>query len=61
MTAADAKISNLSQDGSNDYQAITFQGEIQNNFNQQLLVFIRHVLDLTADLRDTFITYCAIG
>ena len=59
MTAADAKISNLSQDGSNDYQAITFRGE--NNFNQQLLVFIRHVLDLTADLRDTFITYCAIG
>ena len=43
----------------NDYQAITFRGE--NNLNQQLLVFIRHVLDLTADLRDAFVTCCAIG
>ena len=43
----------------NDYHAITFRGE--NNFIQQLLVFIRHVLDLTADLRDAFVTCCVIG
>ena len=59
MTAADAKMSNLSQDAVNDYQAIAFRGE--NNFNQQLLVFIRHVLVLTADLRDAFVTCCGIG
>ena len=38
MTAADAKLSNLSQDAVNDYHAITFR--VENNFNQQLLVFI---------------------
>ena len=59
MTVADAKMSNLSPDAVNDYQAITFRGE--NNFNQQLLVFVRHVLVLTADLRDAFVTCCGIG
>ena len=40
----------------NDYQAMTFR--VENNFNQQLLVFIRHVSVLTADLRDAFVTCC---
>ena len=55
MTAADAK--NI-KPAVNDYLAITFPGE--NNLDQQLLVFIRHVFDLTADPRVAFVTCCVI-